>query len=94
MRYAIINTETNTVENIIEYEDAPETPIPGFEENYMAVPDELSSPGWLYQNGEFTNPNPPPPPITAPPQPTLQQLQTQLTDLQTQIAAAIAAQSS
>lgn len=59
-RYAII--KNNTVENVIEYENAPAHPIPGFSSDYIAVPDDTSSPGWIYNpaTGQFTDPNPPP----------------------------------
>jgi hypothetical protein len=83
-RYAII--KNGIVENVIEYENAPSQPIPGFSSEYIAVADDTSSIGWTYANGVFTNPNPNPPTPPAPtPQPTLAELQAQLAALTAQI---------
>ena len=56
-RYAII--KDGVVINIIEYEEQPSTPPPGFEEGHTAVQADTVSIGWTYANGIFTNPNPP-----------------------------------
>ena len=62
MRYSIINTTTNLVENVVEYLTAPSNPPPGYGSNYIAVADNTSAVGWSYNGGVFTNPNPPGPP--------------------------------
>ncbi len=63
--YAII--KAGKVENIIEYDAQPTTPPPGFDEGFTAVQADRASPGWVYANGVFTDPNPPvvvvPPPV-------------------------------
>jgi hypothetical protein len=55
-KYAIV--KNGVVENIIEYEEQPTTPPPGFEDGYEAIQAEAVNPGWLYQNGEFINTTP------------------------------------
>ena len=55
MRYAIVNTKTNVVENVIEYDDAPPSPLPGFAEHYIAVAGENASPQDEYKNGGFVS---------------------------------------
>lgn len=61
MRYAIINTKTNIVENLIDYDDSPLNPPSGFDGDYLAVADSISSIGWVYNiNGTFSNPTPTP----------------------------------
>ena len=84
-RYAII--KNGVVENVIDYETAPLTPISGFTDEYLAVLDNTSNPGWTYENGIFTNPNPPELFVTA--TPTLTDLQTQLATLTDQINAIV-----
>jgi hypothetical protein len=64
--FAIVNTNTGAVENVIEYPSQPSTPPPGMASNYIAVPIAPGvGPGWNYINGTFTNPNPPPAPTAA-----------------------------
>lgn len=65
-RYAIINRNTNLVENLIEYETSPSVPPAGFDDNFIAIADDISSPGWRYENGVLMNPSPPQPPAPAP----------------------------
>lgn len=59
-RYAIIDTN-NVVVNIIDYEQAPTNPPPGFPETYIAVETDTAQIDWLYENKMFINPNPLPP---------------------------------
>lgn len=57
MKYAII--KDGTVVNVIEYEELPSNPPAGFDEGHEAVQADYVSVGWIYQNGQFTDPNPP-----------------------------------
>ena len=57
MKYAIV--KDGVVVNVIEYESQPSTPPAGFEEGHVAIQADRVSPGWVYANGEFTDPNPP-----------------------------------
>lgn len=68
MKYAII--KDGVVVNVIEYEEQPTTPPPGFEEGHTAVQADAVSIGWTYANGQFTDPNPPEI-VQMPPMPTL-----------------------
>lgn len=58
-RYAIVNTTTNKVENVVEYDSAPPTPPPGFSANYIVVASNNASPGDTYSNGTFVSAIPP-----------------------------------
>lgn len=58
-RYAIVNTTTGLVENVVEYAQAPGTPPPDFAANYVAVQSDQASIGWTYSGGALSNPNPP-----------------------------------
>jgi len=58
-RYAII--KNGVVVNAVEYASDPGNPPPGFSAGHIAVKDNISSPGWVYSNGQFTDPNPPRP---------------------------------
>jgi hypothetical protein len=57
MKYAIV--KDGVVINVIEYETQPSTPPAGFEEGHTAIQADRVSIGWVYANGQFTNPNPP-----------------------------------
>jgi hypothetical protein len=57
MKYAIV--KDGVVVNVIEYEEQPTTPPPGFDDGHVAIQAERVNPGWVYANGEFTDPNPP-----------------------------------
>lgn len=57
MKYAII--KDNIVVNVIEYEELPSSPPAGFDEGHDAIQVNHVSVGWIYQNGQFTDPNPP-----------------------------------
>jgi hypothetical protein len=56
-KYAIVKNEI--VVNLIEYNEQPTIPPPGFEDGHIAVQTDAASIGWNYANGQFTNPNPP-----------------------------------
>ena len=60
-RYAII--DGINVVNVIEYENTPGNPPPGFPKTFIAVQSDTAGPGWLYENGQFTDPTPPAPPM-------------------------------
>ena len=63
-RYAII--EDGQVVNIIEYEDAPSNPPPGFTAGVIAVQSDTAQIGAQYQDGVFTGPiNAQPPAVDA-----------------------------
>jgi len=68
MKYAIV--KDGMVVNVIEYEEQPTAPPPGFEEGHTAVQADAVSIGWTYANGTFTDPNPPEI-VQMPPMPTL-----------------------
>ena len=59
MRYAIIN-EINVI-NVIDYDEQPNNPPPGFESPIIAVQSDVAGPGWTYINGQFIAPYVPPP---------------------------------
>jgi hypothetical protein len=56
MKYAII--KEGVVVNVIEYDDQPSTPPPGFEDGHTAIQADAVSVGWHYANSTFTDPNP------------------------------------
>ena len=56
-KYAIV--KDGVVVNVIEYEEQPSTPPPGFDEGHVAIQADHVSPNWHYANGQFTDPNPP-----------------------------------
>jgi len=56
-KYAIV--KDGVVVNVIEYEEQPSSPPPGFEEGHVAIRADYVSPGWVYADGQFTDPNPP-----------------------------------
>jgi hypothetical protein len=55
-RYAIV--KDGIVVNLIEYAEQPTTPPPSFENGHVAVQTDVASIGWVYANGQFTDPNP------------------------------------
>lgn len=57
MKYAIV--KDGVVVNLIEYETQPATPPDGLDEGHTAIQSDDASIGWVYANGEFTDPNPP-----------------------------------
>jgi hypothetical protein len=56
-KYAII--KNGIVVNIVEYDEQPTTPPPGFEDGHVAIQEENVSPNWHYVDGKFFDPNPP-----------------------------------
>lgn len=65
-RYAIIDS-TNVI-NVVEYEEAPGNPPPGFESPIIAVQSDVAGPGWTYVDNEFVAPPAPPTPVYVPQQ--------------------------
>jgi hypothetical protein len=59
MRYAII--DVINVINVIDYNEQPSNPPPGFEQPIIAVQSDIASPGWTYVDGQFIAP-----PVPAP----------------------------
>jgi hypothetical protein len=59
MRYAII--DGINVINVIDYDEQPSNPPPGFEEPIIAVQSDTAGPGWTYVDGVFIAPYVPPP---------------------------------
>jgi len=57
--YAII--DGINVINIIQYEEQPTNPPPGFESPIIAVQSDIASIGWTYVDGVFIAPYVPPP---------------------------------
>jgi len=83
-RYALIDTKTNVVENIIEWDGGPQWSAPtGFQT--LNVDNMHVDIGYTYANNTFTAPVLPAP--TPAPAPTAAELAEQLTALQAQIAA-------
>jgi hypothetical protein len=58
--YAII--DGINVINVIQYEEQPSNPPPGFESPIIAVQSDTASIGWTYVDGQFINPYVPPAP--------------------------------
>jgi hypothetical protein len=58
--YAIIDN-VNVI-NIIQYEEQPSNPPPGYENSIIAVQSDIAAPGWTYVNGQFIDPYIPPAP--------------------------------
>ena len=58
-RYAII--DGINVINVIEYEEQPSNPPPGFDEPIIAVQSDTAGIGWTYVDGVFIAPYVPPP---------------------------------
>lgn len=57
MRFAII--ENGYVINVIEYDEQPSTPPPGFEGNVFALQSDDAQIGWQYTGNQFIPPAPP-----------------------------------
>lgn len=58
-RYAII--DGINVINVIDYDEQPSNPPPGFESPIIAVQSDTAGPGWTYVDGQFIAP-----PVPAP----------------------------
>jgi len=67
-KYAII--KNGVVVNVIEYDEQPATPPAGFEDGHIAIQEDRANVGFIYANGQFTDPNPPEI-VEMPPVPTL-----------------------
>jgi hypothetical protein len=61
IRCAIINTKTNAVENVIEYDVQPTSPPPGFDGNYIAVANDAAGTDWTWTGTALVAPIAPPP---------------------------------
>ena len=59
MRYAII--DGINVINVIDYDEQPSNPPPGFNSPIIAVQSDTANPGWTYIDGQFIAP-----PVPAP----------------------------
>lgn len=59
MRYAIINDID--VINVIDYDEQPSNPPPGFENPIIAVQSDVAGPGWTYVDSQFVAPPAPAP---------------------------------
>jgi len=57
MKYAIV--KNGIVVNVIEYDQQPSTPPAGFEDGHIAIQEDRANVGFIYANGQFTDPNPP-----------------------------------
>ena len=80
-KYAIV--KDGSVVNVIEYAEQPSAPPPGFDAGHEAIQADAVSPGWVYENGVFTDPNPPPVVIEMPP---MKSLAEQIIDNPTELA--------
>lgn len=56
IRHCIIDTTTNTVVNIIDYESVQTGTPPGLESNLLCVESNDGQIGGAYENGVITNP--------------------------------------
>lgn len=56
IRHCIIDTTTNLVVNIIEYETTQSKNPPGLESNLLRVQSDMGQIGGIYENGVITNP--------------------------------------
>lgn len=56
MKYAIV--KDGVIVNVVEYQEQPSTPPAGFETGHVAIQADRVNIGWVYVNGEFTDPNP------------------------------------
>jgi hypothetical protein len=59
IRHCIIDTTTNIVVNIIDYETIQDNIPPGLELNLLCVQSNTGEIGGVYNNGVITNPLPP-----------------------------------
>ena len=57
IRHCIIDTNTNIVVNIIEYETEQTGIPPSLEDNLICVKSDEANIGWTYIDGLFDNPN-------------------------------------
>jgi len=66
IRHCIVDTTTNKVVNIIEYEEIQTGVPPGLDFHFLCVASDTGEIGGTYANGEIVNP--PPTPQPTPPQ--------------------------
>lgn len=66
MRYAIVDSSNNHIVNVIDYNDPPTTPPPGFPDGIVAVQHDMVSPNWSYDGTNFTAPAVIPGPVFIP----------------------------
>lgn len=59
IRAAIINTKTNMIENVVEYETLPEGKVPGFDDDHIAVADDRVSMNWTWDGQKLVEPEAP-----------------------------------
>lgn len=80
-KYAIIDTSTNKVINVVEYDVAPSNPPPGFAAGIIAVQSSVADTSWTWNGTALVAPILPTPP---PPVPSCQlwQLQAVMTAAQ------------
>ncbi|WP_316205988.1 hypothetical protein [Bradyrhizobium sp. SZCCHNR3058] len=55
-RFAIIDTTAKTVINVVEYDDAPSNPPPGFEKGIIAVRSDEAGPDWGWDGSALVAP--------------------------------------
>lgn len=60
IRHCIIDTTTNTVVNIIDYETEQNGVPPSLENHFLCVASNDGQIGGIYENGVITNPKPAP----------------------------------
>ena len=84
IRHCIIN-DSDIVVNIIEYEQAQTGTPEGLDTALKAIQSDIGQIGWVFDNGTFTDPNPPIIPLPALTLPTTAELMAQLQIIQAQI---------
>ncbi|SIO51222.1 hypothetical protein SAMN05443247_06907 [Bradyrhizobium erythrophlei] len=57
-RYAIIDTATDHVINVVEYESSPSSPPPGFDQGIIAVQSDLADMSWTWNGTSLVAPAP------------------------------------
>jgi hypothetical protein len=57
VRTCIVDTDENQVINIIEYDEFPDSPPPGYSDKFIAVASDIAQIGWTW-DGENLNPPP------------------------------------
>ncbi|WP_316201621.1 MULTISPECIES: hypothetical protein [unclassified Bradyrhizobium] len=65
-RFAIVDTTAKTVINVVEYDDAPSNPPPGFEKGIIAVPSDEAGPDWGWDGSALVAPAIREPPVIVP----------------------------
>lgn len=65
-RFAIVDTVTKQILSVVEYEEQPPSPPPGFPEGSEAIAHEGVSADWTFDGVDFTPPPEPTPPSVVP----------------------------